>query len=487
MKKNIKAVIACAGVLVLAGGGYAALMLTDNAPDTSSVSSSDEPIATTPSKILGYAKYDVLSISVKNNNGEYVCVSTSEKDDEGMPVFTIEGIEDLDINRTLIDSLTNSVSALGCDDVVEENAADLEKYGLANPQAEVSIKATADAKTLLIGNESPTSGETYCMIRGEKTVYLAATSSLAVFLNTKENFLSTALIEASSDGNNPVPEIITIDRKDLDYDIVLEYDDNTTESGNTSGTLATHYMSEPVFSYLDVQKSQNATQGFFGLNAYSALYAHPDKTQLEASGLSDPFCTVSMTTMEGDSHTIKIGNKLNVAEGEYYSVMLDDIDVIYAVSAENLCWATLTPGDITSKMIFGTFVWDISKLEINVNGGESVLFTGSGTSADDYELTKNGEKADAVRFQKFYQYLLKTSAEDFVIDEQPQGEPTVSIELETQDGTVNQTVEFYKADGKKSLIVVDGTPCFKCRTAYVDLLIENLAKFDTNEEFVMNW
>ena len=92
-----------------------------------------------------------------------------------------------------------------------------------------------------------------------------------------------------------------------------------------------------------------------------------------------------------------------------------------------------------------------------------------------------------MRFQKFYQYLLKTSAEDFVIDEQPQGEPTVSIELETQDGTVNQTVEFYKADGKKSLIVVDGTPCFKCRTAYVDLLIENLAKFDTNEEFVMNW
>lgn len=486
MKKNLKAVIACAAVLVVAGGGYAALMLTDDS-DKPSVSSSNEPIAAIPDAILSYERADITSVSVINSNGGYESVPTGETGEDGMPVFTIKGIEDLDVNFTLTSSLANSVSGLGCDDVVEEEASDLEKYGLASPQAEVTVKTAAETKTLLVGNESPTSGETYCMIDGENTVYLAATSSLAVFLNTKENFISTALIEASPDGNNPIPEKITIDRADLEYDIVLEYDDTTTESGNTSGTLATHFMTEPVFSYLDVQKSQNATQGFFGLYAYSVVYAHPDETQLSATGLAEPFCTVSMTTLEGDGHTIKIGNKLDVAEGEYYAVMLDDIDVIYAVSAESLCWATVKPDDIISRMIFGTYVWDIAKLEINVSDGENVLFTGKGTSLDDYEVMKNGEKADAKRFQEFYQYLLKTSAEDFVIDEQPQGEPTVTIELETQDGKTKQTVEFYKADGKKSFIAVDGVPCFKCRTSYVDLLIENLGKFDTAEEFVMNW
>lgn len=487
MKKNIKAVIACVGVLALAGGGYAALMLTDDTDDKPSVSSSNEPVAVIPDAVLAYEKSDIKSVLVTNSNGGYEGVPTGETGEDGMPVFTIKGIEDLDVNYTLTASLTNSVSALGCDDVVEEDASDLEKYGLANPQAEVTVKTSSETKTLLVGNESPTSGETYCMIDGENTVYLAATSSLAVFLNTKENFVSTTLIEASADGNDPIPEKITIDRADLDYDIVLEYDDTTNESGNTSGTLATHFMTEPVFSYLDVQKSQDATQGFFGLYAYAVVYAHPDETQKAAAGLAEPFCTVSMTTLEGESHTIRIGNQLNVADGNYYAVMLDDIDVIYAVSADSLCWATITPGDITSKMIFGTYVWDIGKLEINVSNGESVLFTGSGTSLDDYEVTKNGEKADAARFQEFYQYLLKTSAEEFVIDEQAQGEPTVTIELETQDGKTNQVVKFYKADGKKSLITVNDVPCFKCRTAYVDLLIENLSKFDTNEEFVMNW
>ena len=84
-------------------------------------------------------------------------------------------------------------------------------------------------------------------------------------------------------------------------------------------------------------------------------------------------------------------------------------------------------------------------------------------------------------------FLLKTSAEEFIIDEEPQGEPMVTVYLETQDGNTKQTVEFYKSEGKKTLISVNGVPCFKCRTAYVDLLIENLSKFDTSEEFIMNW
>ncbi len=488
MKKNIKAVIACGAALVVVGGGYAALMLTDGDSDTSSsVSSSSEPVAVIHDALLSFDKADITSISVTNANGGYESIPTGEVGEDGMPVFTVKGIEDLDINANIVASLANSASSLGCDDVVEENAADLEKYGLASPLAKVTVKTASETKTILVGNESPTSGETYCMIDGEKNVCLAATSSLSVFLNTEENFLSTTLIESDSSGNNPVVDNITIERTDLEYDIVLKLDETKSESDSSTGTLATHYMDEPVFSYLDVQKSQDATQGFFGLSAYTAISAHPTKEEIAAAGLENPMCTVTAEIQEGDTHTLKIGNKLDIAEGEYYALMLNDNDVIYAVAAESVCWATLTPGDITSKMIFGTYVWDIGKLEINVNGNENVLFEGSGTSLDDYKLTKNGEKADVKRFQEFYQYLLKTSAEDFVIDEQPQGEPIVSINLETQKGTVKQTVEFYKADGKKSLIVVNGVPCFKCRTAYVDLLIENLSKFDTNEDFVMNW
>lgn len=486
MKKNIKAVIACAAVLVVAGGGYAALMLTDNGIDTSSSDTSGEPIAVKPETILNIEKSDIVSVNVSNASGGYEGVPTGNTADDGLPEFTVKGIEDLDVNDTITRSLLNSSSTLDCDSVVTENADDISKYGLESPQAEVTIKTASEEKKLLIGNESPESGETYCMMDGEKTVYLAGTSAVSVFMNSKENFLSNTLIEAASDGNNPIPEKITISRTDLDYNIVLEEYTYKSDSGNTSGTLATHIMTEPVFSYLDVEKSQDATQGFFGLSAYTALYAHPEEEQIKASGLDKPFCTVTTKIKDGESYTIKIGNQLQISEGTFYSVMINDVDVIYAVSADSLCWATITPGDITSRMIFGTYVWDIARLEIDVNGGEKVEFIGSGTD-DDYQVTKNGDKCNSERFRTFYTFLLKTSAEDFVIDEKPEGEPTVTVALETQDGKTSQTVEFYKAEGKKSLIVVNGTPCFKCRTSYVDLLVKNLSIFDTNEDFVMNW
>ena len=489
MKKNIKALIACAAALALAGGGYAALMLTDDKDkdSSSSVSTEDSGDVSVPVSLLEFEKADIQSITVKNAEGEYKAVPVGEPAEDGTVTLTIEGLEDLDINTTLTSTLLNTGSALSSDSTVEENPADLEKYGLKTPAAEVTVKAGAGEKTILVGNESPVSGEAYCMEKGGDTVYLAASSSLSVFRNNKEYFISTTLLAEPADDSYPKIEEVKIERTDLDYDIVLEYDKSADDEDTTSGTLATHYMTEPVFAYLDAEKAQDATHGMFGLTAHSVMTAHPTDDEIAASGLDKPSCVVTMKTDEPEEYTLKIGNKLESADGTFYLAMFQDNDVIYAISTDSVCWAELQPGDITSKMIFGTYVWDIGSLKIDVADGETVSFEGSGTSADDYKVTKNGKECDTERFRSFYTFLLKTSAEDFVIDEEPTGEPVVSIELETQDGSTKQTIEFYRTDGKKALISVNGTPCFKCRMAYVDLLIDNLAKFDTDEEFVMNW
>ncbi|MGN1481390.1 DUF4340 domain-containing protein [Porcipelethomonas sp.] len=487
MKKNIKAVIACVAALAVAGGGYALLRLTDDSSSQDSSSQAQTDPASVPTPLLSFEKADITSISVENLNGSFEAVPEGEPAEDGTVTFTIKGLEDLDINYTLTSSLLNNSSTLTSDSTAVENADDLEKYGLKSPQAKVTVKAGTETKTILVGNESPVSGETYCMEEGGNTVYLVGTSSVSVFANSDTAFISTTILEEPAEDEAPTVDKISIKRSDLDYDIVLEYDKTTDEDGTTSGTLATHYMSEPIFAYLDVEKSQDATHGLFGLTAHSVLAAHPDDNTKKASGFDDPLCTVTMNTSDGKTHTLTVGKELEIDDGKYYVAMFDDTDVIYAIDEESVCWASLKPEDIMSKMVFGTMVWDIGKLEINVADGESVTFEGSGTSADDYKVTKNGKSCEAKRFQSFYQFLLKTSAEDFVIDEQPQGDPIVSVYLETQDGKTKQTVEFYESEGKKVLISVNGTPCFKCRSAYVDLLIKNLSKFDSSEEFVMNW
>lgn len=490
MKKNVKALIACVAALAVVGGGYAALVLTDDKDGNSSSSSesaAETDAVSVPTPIFQFEQSDIQSVLVKNTYGEYKGIPVGEPAEDGTITFTIEGLEDLDINQTLTSSLLNSSASLSSDSTVEENPSDLEKYGLKDPLAEVTVKAASDEKTLLIGNASPISGETYCMAKGGNAIYLAATSSVSVFESNEEYYISTTLLEEPAEGTSPNVEEIKIERTDLDYPIVLGYDKSTDDDDSNSGTLATHYMTEPIFAYLDVEKSQTATHGFFGLSAQSIMTAHPTDDEIAASGLDKPFCTVTMKTDEPKTYNLKIGNKLDSDEGSFYLVMFDDKDVIYAISSESLCWAELEPSDITSKMVFGTYVWDIGKLDINVSGGESVSFKGSGTSEDNYAVTKNGIDISSDRFREFYVFLLKTSAEEFVYGEEASGEPIVSIELETQDGKTTQTIEFYKSEGKKSLISVNGIPSFKCRTAFVDLLIENLGKFDTDKEFILNW
>lgn len=490
MKKNTKALIGCAVALVLAGGGYAAVMLTEeDETATSSTASVESEIDenSVPVPIFEYEKAEVESVFVKNSEGEFTGIPEGKPDEDGNVTFTIEGLEDLDINTTLTGSLLTNSAALQSDSTAEKNPADLEKYGLKTPAAEITVKTASEEKTILVGAESPIEGETYCMEKNGDTVYLVSTTSLSVFMNNKEYFISTTLLETPADEVYPKIEEVRVVRDDLDYDIFIEYDKSADVEGETSGSLATHFMTEPVFAYLDAEKAQTTTHGMFGLAADSIVTAHPTEEEIAASGLAEPFCEVTMVTDEPSTHTLKIGNKLENENGSYYLVMFDDNEVIYAISEANLVWTTLQPGDITSKLIFGIYVWDIATLDIEVKGGESVSFEGSGDDADSYVVTKNGEECDTERFRSFYTFLLKTAAEDFVLDEEPVGEPIVSINIETQDGEASQKVEFYETDSKKVLISVNGSPCFKCRAAYVDLLIDNLEKFDTNEEFVMNW
>lgn len=489
MKKNIKAVIGCVAALAIAGGGYAALKLSDSGTTSESSSQAETSQASVPVSLLDFEQKDITSITVENSAGSFEAVPEGEPADDNSVQFTIKDIEDLDVNYTLTSSLANSCAKLSSDSTAAEGVTDFDKYGLKTPQAKFTVKTSDSEKTILVGNESPVSGETYCMEDGSDTVYLVGTSSVSVFANSTENFVLTTLLEDTSSGDSsaPVVDKLTIKRSDLDYDMVLEYDKSTDDSSTKKGTMATHYMTEPVFAYLDVEKSQNAIHGFYGLTAHSVVKAHPDDETKKASGFDDPLCVAVMDTSDSKEYTLTVGNKLDIDDGSYYLVMFGDNDVIYAVAADDLCWATMKPDDIMSKMVFGTMVWDIGKLEVNVTGGEDVVFEGSGTSADDYKVTKNGKSCDTTRFQNFYQFLLKTSAEDFVMNEEPHGDPLVSIYLETQDGETKQTVEFYKSEGKKVLISVNGTPCFKCRSAYVDLLIENLSKFDGSEEFIMNW
>ncbi len=468
LSKNTKRLLLGVIVLVLLGGGLAAVLLTSDkeTPAEDSTLSTEEKIT-----LNSRNAEDVTGIDVQD--AEAFAVECSA---DG--TYSIAGLEDVTMDAALLSTLVNNGSELEADSLVEEDAADLSIYGLADTAAEVTMHyADGTDFSFRVGDAAPMgSAQTYCEVDGD--VYLVRTSLLANFRKTPDKFVSTVVLAEPAEEDYPIIDSVRIERDDLDYDIYLEYDHEGSEDDSTGGVAATHVMKEPLFSYLSVDKSVAVTNGMFGLTALEIVDVHPTEKALADAGLDEPFCSVEMQCADGNTYHLEIGDAYESATGTAcYYAQFEDVPLIYGLTSEDAAWARIQPGDITSANIFVSYVWDIGTLDIHA-GDEDFLFKGEGTEQADYEVTKNGEVCDTERFRLLYRFLLNIYGEELYFGELPDGEPQAEVHLVSQDGKEDYTVSFYQQTDMKTIIARDGVPSYVVRTSCLDTLLHNLEIFD---------
>lgn len=492
MNKTAKGILIGAGVLVLLSGALVALKLTE--PDSGTASGSSLSSQEDHSTLLWELdEKDIKSVAVTFGTDSYTILPEAPtQDDDGNTVYnyTLENTTGLNVDTVLLRTVASRAVAVTAVNTVEEHTSDLAQYGLDKPRATVTLTMQdGTVKACSIGNASPLSSQTYFALKGEDTVYTVASDKLSPFLKGEGEYLSKEIVPERAEDDNTILEEILIQRKDLDYDIRLKYDSFYANVEN-GGTTATHIMTQPVPCNVNPDRGSKITVGMYGLTASGVVKVHPTQADLEAYGLEDPFCTMTVTTDAGVVQTLKIGKSFQL-EGDdtvYYYGYYDGVDVAYNFTAETAPCISVQPRDISSGLVFTTYVWDIGKLTVTAKDRETMTFTGSGTSKDDYQVQLNGKEADPERFRKFYVFLLKTAAEDLCLNgETVQGDPLATITLERQDGKKTQTVSFYEAEGRKVYIEVDGVCAFMCRRSFVDTLFKNMDLYDTDQDFILNW
>lgn len=492
MSKNIKGLIAGVAVLVLLGGGLtAALLLGDK--DEAGTSSDSTPgaaaDATEPTEMISLNESiaeDVTQVDIDAEN-IFTVYRKAEATETEDAVYSIKGLEDVPLSDSLLSTVVNNASSLSASKLVEENAADLSKYGLADPTAQVTMHyADGAAFSFAVGNATPMDNTmTYCAVDGD--VYLVKSSLMANYQKGSDFFVSKTILEEPSEDDYPIVESIRIQRADLDYDIFLEHAYSEEDDSTGGGTAASHVMREPIFSYLDLETSVDVTNGMFGLSAVDITAIHPTDSELEDAGILEPVCTVTMKCDDGKTYCLNFGSTYEREDGTVcYYTYLDGMDVLYGVAEKNAVWATMKPGDITSANIFGTYVWDIATLDVTM-GNKQLKFEGEGDK-DNYAVTKNGSECDTERFRLFYRFFLNIYGEELCLEETlPSDVPDASVHLVTQDGKEDYTVEFYRMDQLNMLVAVNGQPTYKIRSSCLDAIEHNIDIFDTNEEFTLTW
>lgn len=489
MSKNVKGLIAGLSALVLLGGGLTAAMLLGREEEAVSSGDTDSVIDVsdeTDGMILlnASAADDVTQVDISGAD-DFTVYRSAEATEESDAVYSIKGMEDIPMSANLLSTLVKNASELSANQLVEEDAADLSKYGLSDPAADVTMHyADGTQFRFAVGSVSPMdSTATYCAVDGD--VYLVKSTLMGNYTNHSTFFVSNTVLAEPADEDYPIVNYVRIQREDLDYDIYLEYADDGESSG---GTAAAHVMREPIFTYLNPDKSVDVTNGMFGLTAFEIADVHPTDAVLKDAGILEPLCTVTMDCDDGNTYHLYLGSSYTTESGtKCYYAYLEGVDVLYGISESSAVWATMQPGDITSANIFGTMVWEIGTLEASV-GDKSLLFEGEGEDADTYVVTKNGQTCDTERFRLFYRFILNIYGEELCLGEElPEREPDGFVHVVTQDGSEDYTVSFYKLDNLNMMVAVNDQPSYKIRTSCLEAIEHNIDIFDTDEEFTLTW
>ncbi len=498
MNKRVKGILAGCGVLAVLGGGLTFLLLTGGDGEESSVPQEEN----TAVELWAYDSDAVSRVEVNQPHGDTYAVNrrvdqTDTTDINGAATvqnvnnYFLEGYESLPMSTVSIRLLATRASDVHAEQTVLENAAasDLATYGLDDP---IRVRLTldnADDIAFCIGNATPVSGYTYVCMEGGSTVYTVATSNIEPYLSSITDYLGTTLIPEQADDDERIVMSARVERTNLDYDMYFVFDPYY-EINSNSGTSAVHVMQEPIYCLLSPDKSADTTHGLFGLTASEVLLPFPTAEQMTDAGLDEPFVRVTLVLSDGEEMVFRLGNTYTTEDGEtrYYG-MADGLDCIYGFSAEDTVYDDVLPNDVTSKVVVDLYVWDIGTIKYETDTVK-LDFTVLGESADDVVLTLNGARYDNVeRYRLLYTYLLKTAAEDLIIETPDDvGEEMASVYIERQDGQRNYDIRFYDAGGLKAYIEIDGQIRFRCRKSYVTTLISNMEKFaDEDQDFIMTW
>ena len=498
MNKTLKGIIGGSALLAVLGGVLAVLKLTEKEPGEDSSSEAELVM-------LWHAESDSISrITVEPAEGEaYSAVRKMDKvettDLNGSNItqdianYYLEGYEDLPMNTTGIRLLATRAPELAAVDVIQEHASesDYARFGLDHPIRVTYEVDDADPIVFLIGDETQVDSHYYLRMEGGDTVYTVESTAVDPFLKSGEEYLGTQVTPEPEQGEEIIVQSVRIARKDLDYDIYLEYDSSISEA-DRSGSMAQHIMTEPINCLLSPDKSADATHGIYGLSANEVVTPHPTEADKKKCGFDDPFATVTVKTGEGKTVTFLLGDTYETEDGDtYYYGLLSTVNCIYGFSADATIYDDVVPSSISSKNILDLYVWDVGHL-VCEGGGNRLDFEGEGEDADDFVITLNGKRYENIeRYRQFYSFLLQTKAEDLIIDEietPDESERIAALTVEKSDGKRSYQIDFYDAGSMKVYIAINGRITFRCRKSYVDTLLHNIEIFeDESEEFTTRW
>src|SRR2546430_12619969 len=154
------------------------------------------PTPTEPApNILTLNEGDISKIELKKKGGDQIVVT---KDSNSK--WQITSPKSIGVDDSAIAGMLSTLSSLKSERLVEERAANLGQYGLAEPKLEVDIADKNNTvRKLLIGDDTPTGSGAYAQLAGDPRVFTVASFTKTSLDKGLNDLRDKRLITAEAD------------------------------------------------------------------------------------------------------------------------------------------------------------------------------------------------------------------------------------------------------------------------------------------------
>lgn len=480
MSKNVKTLLYI-GIFVLSMAIVLLVLVLTAPKDTTDDTPTTDAEAIS---LVSYERDDIKTVTVTNAEGGFVI----EQGAKGLYIPSLDGLK---TNSTIINATGNCISNVSAKQLVEENAGDLDKYGLGEEtyEAKADVELNSGEKYSVYFGKTTTDGShVYIRLGDSKDVYTALTNGTRYFYYNQNEYIGLIIMEELSQTNTaPTIDFLTVTRKDLDYDIIFE-DDTKNYAADEVSMASSQVMISPVYAYLDITNSNDIVYGLWGLTATEAIKPFPTEEDFAEYGLDDPFCTVKLEAelqvydfIVGDVAQYGIDEKGNeTTEPALYYGYFKGIDCIFTFDVSEVPWTSFMPIDVLSSMMTSNYIYALDYIDIQLHNTEDVSYYFDLEGNID-EATLTGtlgpNEMNIDDFKILYQFMLKCPIDALCLeDPAPDAKLLATVEFARASGG-GDTLEFYDAGNNRVIIKLNGTTSFSQPRSYLNVLESNLALF----------
>ena len=508
MSKRMRTLlIALAAVLVLGGGLAAVLLFTEKPEDNDDSSQADTSISLidkTKDKNGKTLEKPVAKVAITTTGETF----TLEKDADG--ILAVPAYAGLPVHTDQVETLTKALASISATRRLDHPQAPAE-YGFDKPQAKVAVTyADGSLYAFELGMMSQVSDEAYFRVTDSDDVYMVDKSFAETVLQKSTAYIGTSLIsapivkEGDENGKAVLRDITLTGSVRNNQELAVR---RTNSEDSDTMALYAYMVEKPFYRGANDENAKAAFESAYSLTADTAVVAHPTAKQKTEYGFDKPYSVAhlhvavetteskttgtttaaSATGSEEDAktkyynvqeHTVTVGKK---ADGDQYYVMVDDLDVIYLVSAGSIPWVDVTYNGVASTMLFLQDITAIHSIAVTEKGNTitfSLSHDAEATSSDDMLTVRvGGKQTDTANFRQLYQVLMSVKRIDDA-EKKPTGTPDMVIQLnpiDNRDATI--TAQFYKTSGSRYTCVMQDGDVYAVSAGTVEAVSKQMANY----------